>query len=104
MLGRLYDRALDGERCWIRHPDGGLRILPVHRWLGARGADNEFDDAVVTMCRAPTIELGCGPGRLVAGLILRGLRALGVDRSATAIRLAVVHLVGERVVASLAVL
>jgi hypothetical protein len=35
MLGDLYDQALDGERCWIRHHDGRLRILPVHRWLGA---------------------------------------------------------------------
>jgi len=58
-LGHLYERALDGERCWIRLPDGGLRILPVHRWLDACGADEEFDDAVVTMCNGPTIELGC---------------------------------------------
>ena len=41
MLGHLYERALDGERCWIRLPDGGLRILPVHRWLDACGADEE---------------------------------------------------------------
>lgn len=88
MLGHLYERALDGERCWIRLPDGGLRILPVDRWLDACGADEEFDDAVVTMCNGPTIELGCGPGRLVARLIRRGVPALGVDRSATAIRLA----------------
>jgi SAM-dependent methyltransferase len=88
MLGHLYDRALDGERCWIRHHDGEVRILPVHRWLGARGADDAFDDAVVEMCSGPTIELGCGPGRLVARLIERGIPALGVDRSATAIRLA----------------
>jgi hypothetical protein len=88
MLGQLYERALDGERCWIRHRDGGLRILPVHWWLGAGGADNAFDDAVVALCSAPTIELGCGPGRLVARLIRRGVPTLGVDRSATTIRLA----------------
>ncbi len=40
------------------------------------------------MCAAPTIELGCGPARLVARLIRRGIPALGIDRSATAIRLA----------------
>lgn len=40
------------------------------------------------MCTGPTIELGCGPGRLVAKLIQRGIPALGIDRSATAIRLA----------------
>ncbi|GBE63711.1 methyltransferase type 12 [Mycobacterium sp. MFM001] len=88
MLGHLYDRALDGERCWIRDDDGNVRTLPVHKWLGGRGTDESFDDAVVRMCTGPTIELGCGPGRLVARLIRRGIPALGVDRSATAIRLA----------------
>jgi SAM-dependent methyltransferase len=56
--------------------------------LDACGADEEFDDAVVAMCNGPTIELGCGPGRLVSRLVRRGVPALGVDRSATAIRLA----------------
>src|SRR6516162_5117536 len=95
MLGHLYDRALGGERCWIRHEDGAVRPLPAHRWLGARNAhasggavDEAFDDAVTRMCAGPTIELGCGPGRLVAKLIRRGIPALGIDRSATAIRLA----------------
>ena len=99
MLGHLYDRALGGERCWIRHEDGEVRLLPAHRWLGGRGhgaqagSDGEafdavFDEAVTQMCSGPTIELGCGPGRLVARLIQRGIPALGIDRSATAIRLA----------------
>ena len=96
MLGHLYERALGGERCWIRHEDGELRVLPAHRWLGLHcpdGAsgdafDEVFDEAVTQMCIGPTIELGCGPGRLVARLIRRGVPALGIDRSATAIRLA----------------
>jgi SAM-dependent methyltransferase len=99
MLGHLYDRALGGERCWIRHEDGEVRPLPAHRWLGARclsdgsagsrdACEEVFDEAVTQMCTGPTIELGCGPGRLVAKLIRRGIPALGIDRSATAIRLA----------------
>ena len=97
MLGHLYDRALGGERCWIRHDDGEIRMLPAHRWLGARcpsngglvdALDEVFDEAVTQMCSGPTIELGCGPGRLVARLFERGIPALGIDRSATAIRLA----------------
>ncbi len=96
MLGHLYDRALDGERCWIRHEDGRVRPLPANRWLGERDEDapfdapfdEPFDEAVTQMCAAPTIELGCGPARLVARLIRRGIPALGIDRSATAIRLA----------------
>src|SRR6185312_9561925 len=40
------------------------------------------------LCNGPTIDLGCGPGRLVADLIRRGIPALGVDQSATAVTLA----------------
>jgi SAM-dependent methyltransferase len=96
MLGQLYDRALDGERCWIRHEDGEVRPLPAHRWLDNRAGrdgprapcDEAFDEAVTQQCLGPTIELGCGPARLVARLVRRGVPALGIDRSATAIRLA----------------
>ncbi|MGX9789565.1 methyltransferase domain-containing protein [Mycobacterium sp. MMS18-G62] len=88
MLGNLYDRALDGERCWLRHDDGRLDALPVRSWLGGNHADASFDRAVVGMCDGPTIDLGCGPGRLVARLINRGVPALGVDQSATAVALA----------------
>lgn len=88
MMGNLYDRALDGEGCWIRHDDGKVRTLPVHRWLGGRHADEEFDRTIVGLCDGPTIDLGCGPGRLVAGLFKRGIPVLGVDKSATAIGLA----------------
>ena len=88
MLGHLYERALTGERCWLRHDDGRVHALPVHSWLGGRGADYMFDRAVVGMCQGPTIDLGCGPGRLVAQLVRRGIPALGVDQSATAVQLA----------------
>ena len=47
-----------------------------------------FDHAVVGLCDGPTIDLGCGPGRLVAHLVQRGVPALGVDQSATAVALA----------------
>lgn len=88
MLGHLYDRALDGERCWIRHDDGAVQNLPVHNWIGGAHADGRFDRAVVDLCEGPTIDLGCGPGRLVTELIRRGIPALGVDQSATAVGLA----------------
>jgi SAM-dependent methyltransferase len=88
LLGNLYERALDGERCWIRQDDGAVRKLPVRRWLGGRNADEAFDQAVVKLCEGPTIDLGCGPGRLVLDLIRRGIPALGVDQSATAVAMA----------------
>ena len=88
MLGNLYDRALDGERCWLRHDDGSVDRLPVHSWLGGRNADTRFDRAVVGGCVGPTKDLGWGPGGLVAHLVQRGVPALGVDQSATAVALA----------------
>lgn len=88
MLGNLYDRALGGERCWIRADDGDVRALPVRRWLGGRHADRHFDRTVLSLCQGPTIDLGCGPGRLVADLVRRGIPALGIDQSATAVELA----------------
>ncbi|VBA32705.1 SAM-dependent methyltransferase [Mycobacterium attenuatum] len=106
MLGQLYDLALGGEPCWIRHDDGELRLLPTHRWLAGHSADpapschgpgdescdeafdEAFDEAVAQLCSGPTIELGCGPARLVARLVQRGIPALGIDRSVAAIRLA----------------
>ena len=88
MLGQLYEEALGGERCWLRHDDGRRHRLPVHSWLGGHGADQCFDRAVVELCQGPTIDLGCGPGRLVTHLIQRGIPALGVDQSETAVRLA----------------
>ena len=88
MFGQLYDRALGGERCWVRHDDGRVGRLPVGSWLGGRSADTVFDEAIVALCEGPTLDLGCGPGRLVAHLIERGVPALGVDVSATAIDLA----------------
>lgn len=88
MLGDLYDRALRGERCWLRGVDGNTRELPIAEWLGGQGADHHFDRAVVALCEGRTLDLGCGPGRLVARLVGRGQTALGVDRSAQAVELA----------------
>ncbi|HET6732186.1 methyltransferase domain-containing protein [Mycobacterium sp.] len=88
MLGNLYDRALDGERCWIRHDDGRVQRLPVRSWLGGHHADTKFDRTVVGLCKGPTIDLGCGPGRLVTELTRRGVPALGIDQSVTAVGLA----------------
>jgi SAM-dependent methyltransferase len=88
MLGNLYDRALGGERCWVRHDDGEVRHLPVRKWLGGRHADGDFDHAVLKLCKGPTIDLGCGPGRLVTELVRRGVPALGVDQSETAVGIA----------------
>jgi len=60
----------------------------VRTWLGGQGADIAFDEPVAALCNGPTIDLGCGPGRLVGRLLRCGVPALGVDQSLTAVALA----------------
>ena len=58
--------------------------LRTGRW---RGRAVRSDRGLLDGCRGPTVDLGCGPGRLVAALIERGIPALGVDSSPVAVRL-----------------
>lgn len=80
----LFDRALAGEECWVRTTEGARYRLPTRRWLG-RAADRRADAALISCCDGPTLDLGCGPGRLVAALLQRGVIALGVDISPMAV-------------------
>ncbi|WP_207841940.1 SAM-dependent methyltransferase [Williamsia soli] len=79
--------GLAGERTWLRHADGTRNLLPVDRWLGTSlvGSDSEFDRRVADKCLGPTVDLGCGPGRLVHRLTGNGIAALGVDHSDQAV-------------------
>jgi SAM-dependent methyltransferase len=60
------------------------RRLDAAGWCGAAGAG---DAALLARCAGPTLDVGCGPGRL---LVERARRApaLGIDVSAAAVRLA----------------
>jgi SAM-dependent methyltransferase len=58
--------------------------MDVRRW---RADACRSDRWLLDGCQGPTVDLGCGPGRLVSALIERGVPALGVDSSALAVRL-----------------
>ncbi|MEV6774551.1 class I SAM-dependent methyltransferase [Nocardia sp. NPDC051030] len=84
----VYDRALVGEDCWVRGLDGKRHRLRTRRWLGggcAAAAEHRVDVALTCCCDGPTVDLGCGPGRLAALLVRRGVSALGVDISPMAV-------------------
>ncbi|MEV0355678.1 class I SAM-dependent methyltransferase [Nocardia sp. NPDC050697] len=83
-MTETFDRALAGDACWLRAADGTRHPVPAQRWLGAAEA---ADAAFTARCDGPTIDLGCGPGRLVAALLRRGIVALGVDISPLAVAL-----------------
>nr|WP_206322372.1 class I SAM-dependent methyltransferase [Streptomyces sp. HNM0575] len=67
---------------FLRRSDGWLLPLEVERWCA--GAD-EADMSVLRRCTGAVLDIGCGPGRLVAALAGLGVPALGVDTSPAAI-------------------
>ena len=62
--------------------DGELYDLPVSAWTAAAGP---ADQPMLDRCRAATLDVGCGPGRMTAALNERGITALGVDVSPLAV-------------------
>jgi SAM-dependent methyltransferase len=83
----VYERALNepGRPLVLRTADGGTRPAAVRRWLGPV---TEVDERVLARAVGPVLDVGCGPGRHVHALARRGVLALGVDVSPTAVRLA----------------
>ncbi|WP_405941256.1 methyltransferase domain-containing protein [Streptomyces sp. NBC_00207] len=61
---------------YLRRHDGWLLPLEVERWCAEPDA---ADDTVLARCTGPVLDIGCGPGRLVAALARLGRTALGVD-------------------------
>ncbi|WP_158889232.1 class I SAM-dependent methyltransferase [Amycolatopsis anabasis] len=84
LTGSEFDSALLGGRCWLELATGEHVELPVHRW---RGEARDGDEAMLGRCTGPTLDIGCGPGRMTAALTERGVVALGVDVSPTAVAL-----------------
>lgn len=72
----FFTEALRGVPCDVVWADGTTGALPVAAW--ARLAD-ETDRLMLASCVGPTIDIGCGPGRMSAQLMLEGHIALGID-------------------------
>lgn len=95
----LYDEALAAAvddpdaGLSLRYADGRLLPLDVSRW---RGPIDNADAELLGRCSYPALDVGCGPGRLVAALTGAGGLALGVDVAESAVHLA--RVAGARVV------
>jgi SAM-dependent methyltransferase len=90
----MYDSAItahsgsDGCRCtsWnLRYADGRVLPLAVGRWCSD---PDDVDLGILERCTDPTLDIGCGPGRLVAALSAAGRSALGVEIAHAAVQLA----------------
>ncbi|MFB9803441.1 class I SAM-dependent methyltransferase, partial [Streptomonospora salina] len=80
-----YSRALGTGRgpLFLRCADGRVLPLEIERWCAR---PDSADTAVLRRCRGTVLDVGCGPGRIVADLAGRGCRALGVDAHPDAVR------------------
>lgn len=83
----VYAAALSAdEQPLVLHcRDGRSRHLPVDVWTAS---DVSGDAGLVDRCVGATLDIGCGPGRLVVAVAGRGLPVLGVDIAPGAVRLA----------------
>lgn len=79
-----FDLGLAGQACLLDRAGARPMRMPVRRWRADAGRSDRW---LLDRCQGPTIDLGCGPGRLVAALTERGVPALGVDSSMVAIQL-----------------
>ena len=77
-----FDMGLAGVDCRLDRDGCHPIALNTRRW---HSAATRSDRWLLDGCRGPTVDLGCGPGRLVAALTERGVLALGVDSSPRAI-------------------
>lgn len=75
-LVSIYTHALQGHPCTVWEGDLAPQPLPTHAWLACASA---ADRAVLTHCQGPTVDIGCGPGRMTEALALAGHRVLGID-------------------------
>jgi SAM-dependent methyltransferase len=84
MIDTVFEPGLLGRRCWLELATGERISLSTDRW---RATPDPGDELLLSSCVGPTVDIGCGPGRLTVALTERGVLALGTDISAVAVRL-----------------
>ncbi|MGI8576775.1 MAG: methyltransferase domain-containing protein [Nocardioidaceae bacterium] len=72
----VFSAALRGQTCLVHGLGDQAVVLPTQRWAADACVG---DEALLSRCAGPTIDVGCGPGRLTHALSLRGVTSLGVD-------------------------
>jgi SAM-dependent methyltransferase len=82
-VAHVFASALRGHPCTVWEADRAPQPLPVEVWR--RDAD-DHDSALLRHCIGPTLDIGCGPGRLTHALAQRGHTVLGIDVVDEAVR------------------
>ena len=78
------DAAFAGQPCDVVRADGTCRTMATHRWTGRASVTDMT--LFVAPCTGPTLDVGCGPGRISEALQEHGVEVLGLDISAEAVR------------------
>jgi SAM-dependent methyltransferase len=58
-------------------------VIETRRW---QSEPSTSDRALLGRCKGPTVDIGCGPGRMTAALLARGVPAMGIDIVPEAVR------------------
>lgn len=86
MTATPFDPALATGDCYLDLETGEREPLPVRRW---HGEPDVADLLMLERCHGPTLDVGCGPGRMTRAMLARGIASIGVDTSALAARMTV---------------
>jgi SAM-dependent methyltransferase len=79
-----YDEAFAGKAAHLVDHVGESQPFTVEQWTSAPDwVDREL---FIDPCDGATIDVGCGPGRLVGELVARRVLAMGIDVSTEAVR------------------
>ena len=80
----VFASALHGSPTVVVGLAAGPTSLPVELW--SQSAD-DVDLRLVELCAGPTIDIGCGPGRMTEALARAGHVTLGIDVVEAAVQL-----------------
>ncbi|MDQ4055056.1 MAG: class I SAM-dependent methyltransferase [Actinomycetota bacterium] len=72
----VFSAALQGNPCAVIGLGEAPEPLPIADWTREADAD---DHEILAFCEGPTLDIGCGPGRLSAALADAGEIVLGID-------------------------